>query len=543
MSLARRVLPSVLVLAGLLALLAPAPTPAHASILSVTTTDDELTTNGRCSLREAIRNANANAQVHTDCPPGDIEDTILLNAATYRLTIAGANEDQAATGDLDLIGKTTIVGGGPGVTAIDANGLERVLELRQGDVAILRSLTIRGAAGEGGIANRGTMTLENVAITENFGGGIVNYGTLTALGSTIANNQSLYGGGIRNEAGTLTLQDVEITRNAAIVATITSGTAGGVYNWRGTLVMRGGTIANNAAQHGTGGGIDHYGGSVELTNVTISGNSAFFGGGAIRADSGSISLTNVTIWDNTVGFPPPGSGQNISMSPGGGTTIRARNTIVANDDGVPNCTSSLISDGNNLESGSTCGFSAGGDRQNTAPLLGPLADNGGPTRTHALLPGSPAIDGGTNTGCPPTDQRGARRPRDGDGDGQSVCDIGAFEAASAPVSNCSPRPDLSVRASPIGGGRLLVTLAVQTNTGLASNAILGLKFTRLENAIVEVGGAAVPIGTAVAVPPAAQQYSFEVRRVTSGQPTMVHFTARDACGDWPSFIGGGPSAF
>jgi hypothetical protein len=81
----------------------------------------------------------------------------------------------------------------------------------------------------------------------------------------------------------------------------------------------------------------------------------------------------------------------------------------------------ITSGGHNLSSDSTCGFTAGGDLQNTNPLLGPLATNGGPTPTYALLPGSPAFDTGPNTGCPATDQRGITRP-------QGIrCDIGAFE--------------------------------------------------------------------------------------------------------------------
>ncbi|HEY3228182.1 MAG TPA: choice-of-anchor Q domain-containing protein, partial [Roseiflexaceae bacterium] len=81
----------------------------------------------------------------------------------------------------------------------------------------------------------------------------------------------------------------------------------------------------------------------------------------------------------------------------------------------------ITSSGHNLSSDSSCGFTAGGDLQNTNPLLGPLAANGGPTPTHALLPGSPAFEAGTNTGCPATDQRGILRPQG------IFCDIGAFE--------------------------------------------------------------------------------------------------------------------
>src|SRR5262249_745180 len=96
----------------------------------------------------------------------------------------------------------------------------------------------------------------------------------------------------------------------------------------------------------------------------------------------------------------------------------------------PNCviaaSVSFTSNGHNLESGNTCKFTAPTDFINTNPLLGPLAKNGGPTRTHALLSASPAIDTGDPGTCPPTDQRSIVRPQDGDGNGGAGCDIGAY---------------------------------------------------------------------------------------------------------------------
>jgi len=91
--------------------------------------------------------------------------------------------------------------------------------------------------------------------------------------------------------------------------------------------------------------------------------------------------------------------------------------------------STASSTGGNLESpGNTCRLDQVTDQVSVAdPLVGPLADNGGPTFTHALLPGSPAIDA-AGGGCGPLDQRGSSRPQDGDGDGSSLCDAGAFEA-------------------------------------------------------------------------------------------------------------------
>ncbi|NIO68304.1 MAG: hypothetical protein GTN71_04430, partial [Anaerolineae bacterium] len=100
--------------------------------------------------------------------------------------------------------------------------------------------------------------------------------------------------------------------------------------------------------------------------------------------------------------------------------VLLQNTIVAYN-GTANCSGGLTSNGYNLDSGNTCGFSATGDQQNTDPLLGPLADNGGDTLTHALLGGSPAIDKGTCVAGITTDQRGVTRPQGDD------CDMGAYE--------------------------------------------------------------------------------------------------------------------
>jgi hypothetical protein len=155
------------------------------------------------------------------------------------------------------------------------------------------------------------------------------------------------------------------------------------------------------------------GGIATLTNVTLSGNSAgISGGGLVSIGTGTITvLAHVTLSGNSAGT----SGGANYRSNG---TVRAYHSIVANSPSGMNCFGSVLSDGFNLSSDTSCGLFF-----NTVPnlVLGPLTDNGGPTKTHMPLPGSPAIDYVAN-GCPPpaTDQRGAPRNVD-------ACDAGAVE--------------------------------------------------------------------------------------------------------------------
>lgn len=136
---------------------------------------------------------------------------------------------------------------------------------------------------------------------------------------------------------------------------------------------------------------------------------------------------NATIANNTITSGNAAGGITNSCF---GTTF-IRNTILANNSNA-NCSNSgtLSSYGFNLDSGSTCGFTAAGDQANIDPKLGPLRDNGGPTQTHALLDRSPAIDAVNTIQCPLIDQRGAARPADGDGNGTFICDAGAYELSA-----------------------------------------------------------------------------------------------------------------
>jgi hypothetical protein len=144
-----------------------------------------------------------------------------------------------------------------------------------------------------------------------------------------------------------------------------------------------------------------------VSNTTLSGNSALTNGGAVQVISGTLSAVHATL------------ASNISLSGTGGLAhsggVTLLNTLVANNLGG-NCQAAVVDAGGNLQwPGTACGAMPTAD-----PLLGPLADNGGGTLTHALAPGSPAVNAALSGGCPAADQRGVPR-------NLGACDIGAYE--------------------------------------------------------------------------------------------------------------------
>ena len=235
--------------------------------------------------------------------------------------------------------------------------------------------------------------------------------TVTISSVTIRHGKAIEIGGILN-ASTLTLTNSTVIGNTADVA-------GGIGNFSGSnLTLTNSTVRNNSA--GIGGGIVNAG-TMTLTNSTVSGNSAATqGGGILDIGFGTLTLTNSTVSNNTAS-----SGGGIFLWLFG--KVELTNTLVAGNiaSASPDCggLSSLTSLGHNLIGTSDgCSFTpATGDLVNVDPKLGPLQDNGGPTMTHALLFGSPAIDAGGDASCPATDQRGVSRPQG------IACDIGAFE--------------------------------------------------------------------------------------------------------------------
>ena len=319
-------------------------------------------------------------------PGGDIS---LVRECTLRAAIQQANALRGTSDNIDF-----------------ASWLNGTITLTQGLLTIANDtsgpdLTIEGLGGSG-------LTVSGINTDRVF---LINSGAdVTINRLTISGGSKGFGGGILNN-GTLTLTNATVSANTA------EQVGGGIFNG-GTLTVRNSTVSANEAA-GLGGGI-YNGGTLMLTNATVSANTAVEDGGIhTEGGVGTAKLTN---------------------------TIVARNAATTDDPDVSGLFTSL---GNNLignTSGSGSTNWSDSDLLNQDPLIGPLQNNGGPTNTHALLQGSPAIDRATNFGCPSTDQRGFTRT-DGDADGTATCDIGAFEAANTKptITDLRPAPGSKTR--------------------------------------------------------------------------------------------------
>ena len=345
--------------------------------------------------------------------------------------------------------------------------------------SILRNNLADGNVG-GAIYNRDSnVTLSNSAVHDNtssgyaIGGGILSWAswtattttTLTVSHSQIMNNTAAgdgsTGGGISNiavsgQTALLMMTDSTVTGNhaqfgAGISFTITDGPS---PDSRGSIIRS--TISNNHAADASGvnadgGGIDVTSSTVTVVNSTISGNTvapaAYSGGGGVWVGgyvgypAGVVHLINSTVANNA-SANEGGAFVSWAESADAEAMVTSVNTIVSGNsapagancwDDTGGLTSPFVSTGYNLENLDTCNFDLPTDHPNTGPLLGALANNGGPTETHALLVGSPAIDAGDNSTCAATpvsgiDQRGVSRPQG------VVCDIGAYEYQESPTA-------------------------------------------------------------------------------------------------------------
>lgn len=445
-----------------LIVLVPA-SPARAKTFDVTERGDPAPNGCKphdCSLREAVRAANARSGADT---------VVLPKHKAYNLHIPdiGDSEVVARRGDLDVTGALTIKHPGKGRATIDANGIDRVIQVGSSAPMAVRRIRIvggddpvdEGGAG-GGILTDSSLRLIHSAVEHNStgtsnneaGGVMARAGTLRLISSAISFNTS-------SSSGAASIGDRLVMRRSRMIGNDGGDGVGGamyVYGGRGSVIDRS-TIAGNRAEddgggvyysasgtvgrvtastfsanrstEGLGGGIFARNGTLRLTNSTVSGNRAFGAGGGIYGFSPThlnavTVVRNVTNPTNTSGYVGGGLAGNDS------SVFTVKNSLIAlnrlGSGGPSDCNAdagdgSFDSGGHNLLSNdiSCVGFDAAGDRVRANPRLGVLAANGGPTKTVALLKHSPAIGKGSKQSSPRRDQRGRKR--------DPKPDIGAFE--------------------------------------------------------------------------------------------------------------------
>lgn len=412
--------------------------PATASAAPpVTNTNDS----GAGSLRQAI----------ADAAPGE---TVSVPPGNYTLTSGQLVVDKALTITGTAGARTTIVSGNQNSRVFFTNG----------NAVTLSGLTITGGKqdvnalvdcqGGGAICNFDTLVIDSSAIVDN------------VTNVAINNQNAMGGGGVYNNGNTVTITNSTIARNQANVTS--SGTPIGA--------------------DGGGGYLDN-GGGPTITNSTITGNTATIngagarhGGGGVYLNGAKMTATHLTLAGNTVAGNASPSGGNLYVD--NSTASDFKNSIVAGgiSPGAANCDkfgSNLANSlGGNVESANTCGFAGPGDKPDADPVLGGLANNGGPTDTLALGAGSAALDAAVGCPAPAADQRGVARPQG------VACDSGAFELgptaagpppppANKPVVRTLPKAAcLSVpnvtrdRLAPLRGGGKVVLATRQVDDPL-----------------------------------------------------------------------------
>lgn len=372
--------------------------------------------NNRCSLIEAIRNANntENGLVYDDCAAGNPggADTIILPAgSSFQLTEVFGTGEYGPHG-LPWVGSAvTIQGNGAMIWRNDSYAGFRVFSVGPLGNLTLNKLVVTGGRSSfdgDGIFNQGSLTVRDSRIYNNFGDGIYSTGelgrdaSLTVINSTVNDNASL---GVWTRFGVAQI----------VNSTLSDNEGGGLLNGRdGRTTITNSTLTGNAAANG--GGVNNFEGITTLQRALISGNRAdgagdevYNAGGVVNGGNSNV-LGHAGAWsaDAFSGFAPSGSDFNAAAD------------------------AWSIALGNLL---------------NTT-----LADNGGPTLTHALPLGSPAIDRAPSAACTAApvngvDQRGQARNADGDGLGSAdECDAGAFERQGGlPPATNTPTPTATRR--------------------------------------------------------------------------------------------------
>ncbi len=342
-------------LTGAALLVAMAQT-ADAATITVTTNKPGIKADGKCSLIEAITNANSHAATYPDCSAGEGIDTIILQSNSTQ-TFTQIQYGTCCNAIPTITSSVTIEGNGSILTRKKSKAQFFLTDIRTGGSLTLKNLILKGWLGGGqvggAIDNGGilaiiatTMTgnsaetggaifngknafmrLESSTISGNagiFGAGIYNLGTLTISNSTISANTALRGGGgLHNNGGTVTIENSTVSGNAVVGKKYYSSYAGGIYSIGGYLgiadsIISGNTVTGGSRGFGAGGGIHVYRGSAVIRNSTISGNKAIGGSGnngfaaGLENILGSLAIENSTISGNNA---TGGSGGHAS---GGG---------------------------------------------------------------------------------------------------------------------------------------------------------------------------------------------------------------------------------
>ena len=355
---------------------------SHAGALQITVTSssDESQT-GLITLREAVEEANttSGAEIVFDPAIFEIPQTIELTQ-----------------GEISIITNVTIVGPGADLLTIDAANQSRIFNLDDSDNNTAKRTDLSGI----------TLTNGNA---EGIGGCINSREKLILRDAVIKNCQTTGRGG-----GVSTLRDGNVIENTTFINN-SAGTGGGLGHQAGNglnLVI-GSTFVGNFASSKGGGLFIFQTSGFEVVNSTFSDNTSTNGAGMFMASAAKI--VNSTIVNNT------GTGVFLKQN-------NIQNSIIAlNTGGDCELDQTGFDNFNNLDSDGSCDLDAVNHITVIDPRLGPLSNNGGLTRTHAPLFGSPVIDSGDDFSCTGFDQRGVSRPRDGDADGTPTCDIGAVE--------------------------------------------------------------------------------------------------------------------
>ncbi|MEE4357316.1 MAG: right-handed parallel beta-helix repeat-containing protein, partial [Desulfococcaceae bacterium] len=400
----------------------PTPTTLYVNETGSDTSGDGTSGNPYATVTKAVSMANSGDIIDVTGTITDSGISIEGKNLTIRST-TGATVQAAATPETATDRVFSIVS-----ATVEMNGLN----IKNGKVA--------DELG-GGIYNLATLTMTGCTVSGNQaigdyanGGGIYNLATLTMTGCTVSGNQatgSAHGGGIyNNNSGTLTMTDCTVSEN--------QGSWGGGIRGDGSVTMTGCTVSDNQANLSSGGGVYGTFGTMLLTNCTFTGNTAYYGGGAVGyEEGGTVTLINCTVAENTATNSSKGDGIYIS-----GSELILKNTIVANNDTSNFFVDGFTSQGYNL-SDNWNSLTIDSTDITADPMLNELSACADGLPVYTLQADSPAIDAGTDTEAPLTDQCGQER--------SGTTDIGAWEYQGAASPPAAPT-DLT--ATPVSGTQI-----------------------------------------------------------------------------------------